>query len=149
MVLVAAAASAGCPDFGSPRARPSDGGAADAGGDAGGDAEVDGGPAADADAGDGGGGCPETPVTVTMSYMTFQPEHVTVRAGCPVVWLNRDGTVIHTVTSGAPEGPDGRFDSGELRSGETFEHRFEAAGVYRYFCRTHPTTMRDATVMVE
>ena len=147
---------AGCPDFGSPRGPDAAGGGPDAtvveaggadaaaGGDAASDAAGPDGGATDAES-----GCPAEPVAVRIRYMSFLPAHVTVSAGCPVVWTNMDGTVIHTVTSGAPERPDGAFDSGDLANGEMFAHVFSTPGLYSYFCRTHPTTMRDATVTVE
>jgi len=63
---------------------------------------------------------------------------VTVSVGATVTWTN-DDTAAHTVTSGTPtDGPDGVFDSSIVMSGATFEHTFEEAGDYDYFCIVHP-----------
>ena len=55
-----------------------------------------------------------------------------------VQWENGD-TAAHTVTSGvASEGPDGIFDSSLFMAGTTFEHTFDEAGEFDYFCMVHP-----------
>ena len=40
----------------------------------------------------------------------FQPGALEVRPGTRVMWTNQDD-ITHTVTSGVPGSPDGRFDS--------------------------------------
>ncbi len=68
----------------------------------------------------------------------FIPYEVTIGVGGTVTWTNGD-TAAHTVTSGSPEnGPDGVFDSSILMAGKTFEHTFDEAGEYDYFCIVHP-----------
>lgn len=80
----------------------------------------------------------------------FSPRTATVPVGTTLKWTNND-SVIHTVTSGTSDGSkgtsDGTFDSGNLESGDTFEHTFDTAGTFDYFCTPHPW-MR-ATVVVE
>jgi plastocyanin len=61
----------------------------------------------------------------------FDPEVVRVQPGETVEWTN-DGRSAHTV-----EADDGSWRSGVLESGTTFEHTFEAPGVYAFFCRYH------------
>jgi plastocyanin len=86
---------------------------------------------------------------VTMQLIVFKPETLTVAPGATVTWTQSDPGV-HTVTSGAVEQggggvstvPDGRFDSGELATGETFTFTFDQPGTYSYFCAVHPATMR-------
>jgi plastocyanin len=71
---------------------------------------------------------------------------VTVSVGATVTWTN-DDTAAHTVTSGTPtDGPDGMFDSSIIMSGATFEHTFEEAGDYDYFCIVHPWMTGKVTV---
>ncbi|MCH6571973.1 MAG: hypothetical protein IH780_05365, partial [Thaumarchaeota archaeon] len=36
------------------------------------------------------------------------------------------------------DGPDGTFDSSLFMAGTTFEHTFDEAGTYDYFCMVHP-----------
>ncbi len=68
----------------------------------------------------------------------FIPAQVSISVGETVTWSN-DDTAAHTVTSGLPaEGPDGNFDSSLFMAGTTFEHTFDEAGEYNYFCMVHP-----------
>jgi plastocyanin len=75
----------------------------------------------------------------------FQPGALEVRAGTRVTWTNHDD-ITHTVTSGAPGSPDGRFDvrlAGKGMSGGTV---FAERGVYPYFCARH-ASMRGEVVV--
>ena len=66
------------------------------------------------------------------------PAEISVDVGETVVWSN-DDTAAHTVTSGsAAYGADGNFDSGLFMAGTTFEHTFDTAGTYPYYCAVHP-----------
>ncbi len=81
--------------------------------------------------GSGVPGCDET----SECYL---PSQVSINAGEKVTWSN-DDTAAHTVTSGTPsDGPDGTFDSSLFMAGTTFEHTFDEAGTYDYFCMVHP-----------
>ena len=76
-------------------------------------------------------GCDET-------HECFIPAQVSISVGETVTWSN-DDTAAHTVTSGLPaEGPDGNFDSSLFMAGTTFDHTFDEAGEYDYFCMVHP-----------
>lgn len=76
----------------------------------------------------------------------YAPAETTVSVGGTVTWTNED-TAAHTVTSGTPtDGPDGIFDSSIIMSGATFEHTFEEAGQYDYFCIVHPWMTGKVTV---
>ena len=69
----------------------------------------------------------------------FVPEATTVSKGDTVTWTNED-TVLHTVTSGTPEeGNVGtEFDSSYMAAGKTFQHQFNTAGTFDYYCTLHP-----------
>jgi plastocyanin len=68
----------------------------------------------------------------------FLPSTVEIGVGGTVTWTN-DDTAAHTVTSGTVDsGPDGTFDSSIFMAGKTFEHTFDEAGEYDYFCVVHP-----------
>lgn len=69
----------------------------------------------------------------------YIPYVVTISVGGTVTWTN-DDTAVHTVTSGTLEGggPDGIFDSSIIMTGKTFEHTFDEAGTFDYFCTVHP-----------
>jgi plastocyanin len=87
-----------------------------------------------------GGGCRGMPVTegstttVQLSEMPcFSPEMVHIRPGDTVTWAN-EGLVAHTVT-----GENASWgDFSELSRGDSVAHRFDAAGVYPYYCLLHP-----------
>ena len=67
---------------------------------------------------------------ITIKNFSFDPPALTVAPGTEVVWTDQDGR--HTV-----EADNGSFKSGTLVAGGTFKHRFDKAGVYRYFCEFH------------
>jgi plastocyanin len=69
----------------------------------------------------------------------FVPETMTVSKGTTVTWTNKD-TTLHTVTSGSAEsGNSGtEFDSSYLAAGKTFQHQFNTAGTFDYYCTLHP-----------
>ena len=66
---------------------------------------------------------------------TFSPVKVTVSAGGVVTWTNQDDK-DHTVTA-----TDGSFDSGPIKAGGSWSHRFSGPGTFAYYCMFH-TDMR-------
>ena len=76
-------------------------------------------------------GCEET-------NACYIPASASIAVGGIVTWSN-DDTAAHTVTSGSPTGgPSGVFDSSLVMGGSTFQHTFDKAGTYDYFCMVHP-----------
>jgi Copper binding proteins, plastocyanin/azurin family len=74
-----------------------------------------------------------------------------------VTWTNND-TEAHTVTSGNGAGieslmnnkrgtPNGLFDSGSFRPGQSWTHTFTRPGTFTYFCTIHP--WMDGVVIVQ
>jgi plastocyanin len=61
----------------------------------------------------------------------FEPKELTVKAGTTVTFKNI-GNRTHTVTSDT-----GLFDSGRMRTGDTFEFTFTESGEYPFFCEPH------------
>jgi len=74
------------------------------------------------------------------------PNRIEVPVGATVVWTNQDVTT-HTVTSGTPDSPTDRFDSGTVPQGEQFSFTFTEAGEFEYFCRRH-NNMRGTVVVI-
>lgn len=70
----------------------------------------------------------------------YMPHMININTGDKVSWINSD-VEIHTVTSGFENSTDKgkQFDSGLLNANQTFEHTFDKAGVYNYYCAVHPT----------
>ena len=68
----------------------------------------------------------------------YLPPTIEVDPGTTVTWENADA-VAHTVTAGSPaDGATGEFDSSLFLAGDSFEHTFEEAGEYPYYCIVHP-----------
>ena len=67
----------------------------------------------------------------------FDPADVQVSVGTTVVWENKDN-VVHTVTSGNSQGPNGTFDSNMINAGDSFKFTFNTPGKEDYFCMVHP-----------
>lgn len=84
---------------------------------------------------------------VTIKVFNFQPDPLEVRVGETVTWTNED-EILHTVTSGPRDKPDGSFDGQLADKGATFEHTFDEAGTYDYFCSRHPGEGMTAQVVV-
>jgi plastocyanin len=83
--------------------------------------------------------------SAAIRVFQFQPGALEVRAGTRVTWTNQDD-ITHTVTSGTPGSPDGRFEvrlDGKDSSGAT---TFTDPGVYPYFCARHQSMRGEVVV---
>ena len=71
----------------------------------------------------------------------------TVSPGTTVTWTN-DDTTIHTVVEGGPQsgGATPAFDSSIVAPKATFEHTFDTAGEFDYYCSLHPFMTGKVTV---
>ena len=85
---------------------------------------------------DDGGTGRDAGTTVSISGFLFKPEKLSVHLGSTVTWRNHDD-IAHTVTAGTPEAPSATFDSGDRIKDQTFDHTFEEAGTFTYFCKNH------------
>lgn len=80
---------------------------------------------------------------ITPPYISYVPDPIFAKVGDTVRWTNNDAT-LHTVISGFPVSPDGKFGLNEdggpiyIPPAGTFEHVFEEAGEFPYFCNLHP-----------
>ena len=75
----------------------------------------------------------------------YIPNTVPIKAGVTVTWKNVD-TAAHTVTSQKVPTPDLSFDSGMIMVGGSFNHKFDKAGTYDYYCMVHPWMTGKVTV---
>jgi plastocyanin len=73
---------------------------------------------------------------VTVQTFQFKPTPVVVPAGTKVSFTNQDD-ITHTVTSGTPDSPDGRFRHRLEGKGSTASVELGKSGVYPYFCERH------------
>jgi plastocyanin len=84
---------------------------------------------------------PSIPVPMDQKGFEFVPRFLPVRSGTTVRFQNGDPEP-HNVYS-----PEGRYDLGTWRRGETRDHRFEAPGVYTQRCSIHPEMLAFVVVL--
>ncbi|WP_227354325.1 halocyanin domain-containing protein [Haladaptatus salinisoli] len=75
--------------------------------------------------------------------LVFAPAAIRVRPGTTVTW-KWVGSGHHNVVA---EG--GQFDSGQAKTGGTFEHTFETPGTVLYYCEPHESAGMKGAVVVE
>ena len=82
---------------------------------------------------------------------SFEPATITVSQGDTVTWtVTKAIGEPHSVTSGTPEDAGKIFDSGInlTDNGQSFQHTFNEAGEFLYFCVVHATTMTGKVVVL-
>lgn len=76
----------------------------------------------------------------------FLPLNLEVTRGTTVTWQNQDD-IGHTIQSQDAHGKiNSLFNSGLLKTGDTFSYKFDKPGVYHYFCTIHPWRIGIVTV---
>ena len=76
----------------------------------------------------------------------FLPLNLEVVRGTTVTWQNQDD-IGHTIQSQDSHGNIiSLFNSGLLKTGDTFSYKFDKPGVYHYFCTIHPWRIGIVTV---
>ena len=91
---------------------------------------------------------PEVDITKLGPRQWYVPRQITIPTNDAITWKNND-TEAHTVTSGIGAGieslmnnkrgtPNGIFDSGTFKPGQSWTHIFTNPGTYPYFCTIHP-----------
>ncbi len=79
-------------------------------------------------------------VGANANAFAFSPGTIVIRAGDTVRWTNdSSASEGHTATG---EG----FDSGFMREGDTYSHRFSKPGSFSYICSIHPFMKGTVTV---
>ena len=100
---------------------------------------------------------PQVDITKLGPRQWYLPRQITVSVNDTITWINND-TESHTVTSGNGAGieslmnnkrgtPNGLFDSGSFKPGQSWTHTFTKPGTYNYFCTIHP--WMDGVVTVQ
>ena len=78
----------------------------------------------------------------------YDPSPANVAVGTTVTWINDDAT-LHTATSGTglDDPNSGKvFDSSYLSKGKTYQHTFDKAGTFDYYCTLHPFMVGQVVV---
>jgi len=100
---------------------------------------------------------PQVDITKLGPRQWYLPRQITISVNDTITWTNND-TEAHTVTSGNGAGieslmnnkrgtPNGLFDSGSFKPGQSWTHTFTKPGTYTYFCTIHP--WMDGVVTVQ
>jgi plastocyanin len=79
--------------------------------------------------------------SVSIVDFAFKPSSITVNMGDTVKWTNNGK---------APEGHDvtgDGLDSGLLKGGESYSHKFKASGTFSYICTIHPQMKGSVNVL--
>ena len=79
---------------------------------------------------------------IFLLYKTFNPTQLSVKKGTTVTFINKDNA-DHTVTSTTKV-----FDSGTLRSGDSYTHTFNDVGLFYFFCNYHSSNSQEQGVIV-
>ena len=89
-----------------------------------------------------------TTVTVTVgnNCLCFSPDPVMIHPGDTVHWTWSSSG--HSTTSGTSCSPNGIWDSGVINQGSTFDHTFNSAGSFPYYCSMHCSVGMTGTVIV-
>ena len=69
---------------------------------------------------------------VAIKALSYEPPALAVKRGDVVVWTNQD-PFPHTVTA------SGKFDSKEIKPGESWSYKAQQSGDVPYICSLHPT----------
>ncbi len=88
---------------------------------------------------------PNTGVVI-MQNIAFVPPIVTIQHGQTVLWRNAD-SVNHAIVSGTPGAPDGKFQSGTLAPGQSYQFTFTQAGTYPYFDAVYGVSMTGQVIV--
>ncbi len=84
-------------------------------------------------------------VAVVYKDFTASPKTVTVKAGTPVTWTNKDDAPHNVVSTGGPDAD--KISSRSISNGDTYTFTPSAAGTIHYVCSIHPQ-MTGYTVVV-
>lgn len=80
-------------------------------------------------------------VEVGIAQMKFEPQHVRIKPGTTVMWVNREKRTNHSILFAQ----EGLPESDRIFPGESWQRTFDKPGTYPYTCGPH----RDMTGIVE
>jgi plastocyanin len=82
---------------------------------------------------------------VQITDFVYAPAAITVPAGTTITFTN-DDSAPHTATSGTSPTPDGIFDTGTLKKGQSKTVKVTKPGTFAYYCAIHPFMKATLTV---
>ena len=79
---------------------------------------------------------------IFLEYKTYHPTQRSIKVGTTITFINKDNA-NHTVTS-----TNKTFDSGTVKSGESFSYTFNTAGVFYFYCNYHSSNSQEQGAIV-
>lgn len=77
------------------------------------------------------------PNEIWLEYQAYNPTQRSIAVGTTITFINKDNA-DHTVTSTTHA-----FDSGRIRSGNSFQYTFNTAGVFYFYCNYHSSNSAE------
>lgn len=74
---------------------------------------------------------------IFLEYKTYHPTQRSIKVGTTITFINKDNA-NHTVTS-----TNKTFDSGTIKSGESFSYTFNTAGIFYFYCNYHSSNSQE------
>ncbi len=79
-----------------------------------------------------------------LDEVSFVPNTINITKGDTIVFINVDGTnggIAHSIISvqAGTTLPDGTFDSGLIKTGQSFKISFDEPGIYEYIDSIYPS----------
>lgn len=81
-------------------------------------------------------------VTIEMKDYKFQSDTITVKAGTPIEFINRDADMKHNAVA-----VNGAFETPLLEEGQSATVTLTKPGVYEYFCEPHKSFMKGKIIV--
>ncbi|MGH7549665.1 MAG: plastocyanin/azurin family copper-binding protein [Gemmatimonadota bacterium] len=88
---------------------------------------------------------PGNVLEIHLEGFSFEPAEPMIPVGTTVRWVN-DSNLFHTVT---PEGHSEWQRQTTTQQGVVFEHTFQNAGMFPYFCEPHRTDGMTGSITVQ
>ena len=82
------------------------------------------------------------PNEVWLEYKAFNPTQIQVDSGSTITFTNKDNA-DHSVTANS-----GLFNSGKIKSGNTFTFTFNTKGTYYYYCNYHSSNSSEQGAII-
>lgn len=84
-------------------------------------------------------------IRLEAQTLSFVPDEPTIAAGTTVRWVN-DSNLFHTIT---PQGHSEWQRQTTSQQGIVFEHTFQSAGTFPYFCEPHQAQGMQGEITVQ
>lgn len=79
---------------------------------------------------------------ILILYKTFNPSQLSVKKGTTITFINKDNA-NHTITANTKS-----FDSGKIKSSESYSYTFINTGQYYFYCNYHSSNLQEQGVII-